>query len=255
MVTTHVTPITKIMAHLPLSFFYRTPESALVICFGMGTTYRSLLSWDIKVTAVELVPSVIDAFGYYFSDADRVLNNSKGRIIIDDGRRFLKRTSKVFDIITIDPPPPVEAAGVSLLLSREFYALTKKHLSKGGVLQQWFPVGEEKILQATARALVSSFKYVKVYPSIEGWGFHFIASDSPLKGLSTDEMISKLPDAAKRDILEWVSTQDIRQVIQPMFMGEMNLADLLNIDNSIVITDDKPFNEYYMLRRLIARIR
>ena len=55
---TFLTPITKMMAHLPLAFLDHTPRSALVVCFGMGTTYRSLLSWDIQTTAVELVPSV-----------------------------------------------------------------------------------------------------------------------------------------------------------------------------------------------------
>jgi hypothetical protein len=74
---TGLTPITKYMAHLPLSFFEGTPHSALVVCFGMGTTYRSLLSWGIDVTAVELVPSVRAAFSYYFDDADAMLRNPR----------------------------------------------------------------------------------------------------------------------------------------------------------------------------------
>ena len=41
----------------------RTPSSTLVICFGMGTTFRSLTTWGGRTTAVELVPSVADAFG------------------------------------------------------------------------------------------------------------------------------------------------------------------------------------------------
>jgi len=41
---------------------------------------------------VELVPGVPQAFGYYHADAAEVLKNPKGRIVIDDGRRFLKRT-------------------------------------------------------------------------------------------------------------------------------------------------------------------
>ena len=42
---TSLTPITKMMAHLPLAFLDRPPQNALDICFGMGTTFRSLLSW------------------------------------------------------------------------------------------------------------------------------------------------------------------------------------------------------------------
>ena len=66
----------------------------MVICFGMGTTYRSMMSWDIDVTGIELVPSVRDAFGYYFDDAGVILKQPNGRIVIDDGRRYLKRTAE-----------------------------------------------------------------------------------------------------------------------------------------------------------------
>ena len=115
---TTLTPVTKFMVHLPLAFHQGPPESALVICFGMGTTYRSALSWGLQTTAVELVPSVKDTFGFYHADAARVLQDPKGRIVIDDGRRYLERTRDQYDVIVIDPPPPVEAAGSSLLYSR-----------------------------------------------------------------------------------------------------------------------------------------
>ena len=53
---TTLTPTTKAMAHLPLAFLDHPPESVLVICFGMGTTFRSALSWGVHVTAVDLGP-------------------------------------------------------------------------------------------------------------------------------------------------------------------------------------------------------
>ena len=62
---TTLTPITKFMVHLPLAFHKAPPESALILCFGMGTTYRSALSWNIETTAVELVPSVTQMFGSF----------------------------------------------------------------------------------------------------------------------------------------------------------------------------------------------
>ena len=139
---TYMTPITQFMAHLPLAYCERPPASALDICFGMGTTFRSLVSWGINVTAIELIPSVPRVFGYYWPDADSVLSNPKAEVVVDDGRRYLMRTEKRFDVITIDPPPPVEAAGSSLLYSVEMYALIKQRLKDGGILQQWLPGGE-----------------------------------------------------------------------------------------------------------------
>ena len=72
---TGLVPATKIMAHLPLAFLDHPPKNALVVCFGMGTTYRSLLSWDIPVTAVELVPSVPRVFGFFHADGPALLRS------------------------------------------------------------------------------------------------------------------------------------------------------------------------------------
>jgi len=108
------------MAHLPLAFLNHTPGSALVVCFGMGTTYRSLLSWGIQTTAVELVPSVPRLFPYYHSDGAELMRSPLSRVVIDDGRRYLERTSEQYDVITIDPPPPVEAAARVCCIRRSF---------------------------------------------------------------------------------------------------------------------------------------
>jgi spermidine synthase len=130
----------------------------------MGTTFRSALSWNIDTTAVELVPSVTKAFGFYHADAARCINDPNGHIIIDDGRRYLKRTAKKFDVIVVDPPPPVQAAGSSLLFSKEFYALAKQHLNPGGILQMWYPGGQNRRRQAVFRSIYESFPYVRCFP-------------------------------------------------------------------------------------------
>ena len=58
---TSQTPLTKLMAHMPLAF-HGQRRSIAVICFGMGTTYRSALSWDVDTTAVDLARSVPERF-------------------------------------------------------------------------------------------------------------------------------------------------------------------------------------------------
>ncbi len=107
---TGLTPITKMMAHLPLAHLDHPPQNALVVCFGMGTTFRSMLSWNIHTTVVELVPSVPRLFWYFHSDAAQLLSSPLADVEIDDGRRYLERTAQQYDVITIDPPPPMESA-------------------------------------------------------------------------------------------------------------------------------------------------
>ncbi len=251
---TELTPITKFMGHLPAALHSGPPASALVICFGMGTTFRSLLSWGLDTTAVELVPSVRDAFPFYFDDAAAVMRNPRGRVVIDDGRRFLERTRRTFDIVVVDPPPPVEAAASSLLYSREFNEAVKRRLNPGGVFQTWFPVGEERIARAIAKSLADSFAYVRVYRSVEGWGLHFTASMQPIPELDAQGMLARMPEAARRDLAEW-SSGDLRTEAAIVLDSELPIARLVAPGARDTITDDRPFNEYFLLRRALAALR
>jgi spermidine synthase len=246
---TALVPITKVMAHAPLAFHTGKPESALIICFGMGTGYRSALSWGIETTAVELVPSVRDAFTFYHADAREVLSNGKGRIIIDDGRRYLNRTTDKFDVIVIDPPPPVEAAGSSLLYTEEFYELAKKHLRPNGILQAWFPGGDDKTGKAVLRSLRNSFPHLRCFASPVDAGMLILASVDPIARLAPDEVALAMPNAAVDDLLEWSPTRSVPDYIAQVLGQEFPVEEALDPDPRIRITDDRPYNEYFLLRR------
>ncbi|MBV9756640.1 MAG: hypothetical protein JO047_06260, partial [Alphaproteobacteria bacterium] len=199
---TVLTPITKVMAHLPLAV-HGHARDGLVICFGMGTTFRSMLSWGIDATVVDLTRSVIDSFGFFHADARALVAEPNAHLVVDDGRRFLLREDRGYDVISIDPPPPVEAAGSSLLYSREFYRVLKRRLRPGGILQQWFPGGEPAIERGVVRSLLAEFPYVVAYRSVEGWGYHFLAAMQPIAQPTAAEFASRLPAGARRDVTEW----------------------------------------------------
>ena len=253
---TSITSITKFMAHLPMVFCKNNPQKALVICFGMGTTYRSLLSWDIDVTAVELTPSVVDMFPLYFDDAMEILNNKNGKIVVDDGRRFLLRTKEKFDVITLDPPPPIQSSGSSLLYSKEFCHLAKTRLKEGGILQHWVPISlmfnryEDFFSIPVLRAIQSEFKYVKIFVSIEGWGIHILASDSPIQDLSLDEFVNKMPQKAKEDLTEWTKNIDINILVSLLKILPISFFDNINPDKDFMVTDNRPYNEYFFISDL-----
>jgi spermidine synthase len=254
---THLTTITKVMAHLPLAIVAR-PASALDICFGMGTTFRSLLTWDVHATAVELIPSVKEAFPYFFDDAKDVLARKQGKIVIDDGRRFLLRTNDTFDVITLDPPPPVEAAASSLLYSEEFYAAAKGRLRQGGIVQQWVPNTEVRVVQAVARSLLESFPYVRMYRSFEGpgleesgFGYHFLASMQRIDVPGPEVLAARMPPRARADLVEWLSEKNVVRFLQVVLEHEVDPREFVR-GSDVRITDDRPFNEYYLLRRLFG---
>ncbi len=247
---TNLTPVTKYMAHLPLCLMNHKPEKALVICFGMGTTFRSLLSWNISTTAVELVPSVRDAFGYYCDDAEALLKRPNAKIVIDDGRRYLKRTEEQYDLITIDPPPPPETAGSSLLHSKEFLETVKSRLKKGGILQFWYLGSDVATNDAFARAICMTFPYIKIFaaPPPGPYGHYFVASMEPINVLPVNEMLAKMPPTAKADMMEWAPAGMSIENYAASVFKDGDYYNMPNPNKRIFLTDDTPFNEYYIMR-------
>lgn len=250
---TILTPITKLMASMPLAFLDHPPQNALVICFGMGTTHRSMLSWGIDSTAVDLVPSVPALFWYYHADGLELLKSPHSHVVVDDGRRFLERTTGQYDVIVIDPPPPIGAAGSSLLYSREFYSAAQKRLRPDGILQQWFPGGDAMTAAAIARALKESFPYVRAFVSIEGWGVHYLASRQPIPDRSATDLAKRMPASAAADLVEWGPFPTAEQQFAAVLKNEVPIDRIVALDvYAPAMQDDRPVNEYYMLRDALA---
>ena len=246
---TKLTPITKMMAHLTLASLDHTPHSALIICFGMGTTFRSVVSWNISGTAVELVPSVPKLFSYFHADAPQLMASPLAHVVIDDGRRFLERSPAKYDAIIVDPPPPVQTAGSSLLYSQEFYTVARQRLEPGGILQQWLPEADHPTQAAVARAIESSFPYVRVFRGIEGWGWHFLASERPIPIRTAAELVARMPPGAVTDMMEWGPAPTPEQQVNRVLSYQTSIDKIIALSPATpALTDDRPINEYFLLR-------
>ena len=248
---TGLTQITKMMAHLPLAFLDHPPQKALTICFGMGTSYRSLLSWGVSVTAIELVPSVPKTLGYFHADAQQLLSSPRSHVVIDDGRRYLERSSDRYDVIIVDPPPPVSAAASSLLYSREFYAVIRPRLAPGGILQQWLPAGDPETRVAVTRALLESFPYVRLFAYDREFGYHFLASDRPIPNRTPEELVQRMPPAAVEDMMEWLPDVKPERLLLTLLQVERSPQEIIAMSpHTPALWDDRPTNEYFLIRYL-----
>ena len=248
---TRLTPVTKYMTHLPLAFLSRRPQNGLVICFGMGTSFRSMLSWGIHATAVDLIPSVPSMFGYYHADAQKLLRSPLARVVVDDGRRFLDGSTESYDVIVVDPPPPPQAAGSSLLYSHEFYEVVKKHLRQGGILQIWYPDNEGDIATEVSitKAIMHSFPYVRAFRSFDMEGIHFLASMEPIPITSSSALAARLPSAAASDLVEWGPQTNPQQQFESVLSQELILEDIVaKAPRTPAMRDNEPINEYFLLR-------
>ena len=251
---TLITVDTKLMPILPLML---RPESkkGLVIAFGMGTAFRSALTAGVKADAVELVPSVPDMFHWFYADADQVLANPNGHVIVADGRNHVELTGDTYDFVVVDPPPPIESAGVSVISSLEFYQAAKTRLNPDGVMVQWVPYGQtmEEFL-AHVRTYLQVFPNVRVIAGAGGYGFYMIGSDgsvdldpammaAALERPGVLEDLNSAPDSKQRSVDDWVQT---------LLRNTWASGDTLRtaVGDGPLITDDRPLPEYFLLRRI-----
>jgi spermidine synthase len=253
---TLLSTITKLMVHLPAAHLPEPPQKTLVIGLGMGTSFRSLLSWNADVTAVELVPSVAALLPYYFPDAPKLLEEAgdKARIVIDDGRRYLDRHPAQYDLIIIDPPPPIEAAGSSLLYSKEMYGSVKKRLKKDGILQTWIAGVDQETTASILRSVAESFTSMRLFDSIDGWGLHILASDSPIPMKSPAELAAALPERVRQDLTEWLPKKTAEAIFIKQLEGEFPTKHMLSSLRSgkhRLLTDDFAVNEYFLWRKVL----
>ena len=137
-----------LMGHLPLLLSEERSE-ALLICYGVGNTARSLLSHSSldRLDVVDISPEVLSMSARFSPvHGGDPLADPRVEVRVEDGRQHLLATSRRYDVITSEPPPPTDA-GVVNLYTQEFNAAARQALKPGGVLAQWLPLFQLPPLQ------------------------------------------------------------------------------------------------------------
>jgi hypothetical protein len=155
----------RLQALLPLLVHPGEPRSVLVIGFGTGITAGALLAYPGLETCVvaDFLPSVVRA-SHLFEGNFGAATDSRIDVRIGDGRHELLRRAQRYDVITLDPPP-LSAAGVVNLYSRDFYALCRERLAPAGLMAQWWPLPVQN--DEDSRSLVRAF--LDVFPYASAW--------------------------------------------------------------------------------------
>ena len=102
-------------------------HDALLIGLAGGTAARQLIAAydDVRVDGVEIDPEVVRLGRTYFALADPRLN-----VIVDDGRHFLRRADRTYDLVGVDayrqPYIPFQ------LTTKEFFQEVADHLRPDG---------------------------------------------------------------------------------------------------------------------------
>ncbi len=184
----------------------------------------------------------------------RSVENPLGRVIVADGRNHVELTDETYDFVVVDPPPPIESSGVSVISSLEFYEAAKARLNPDGVMMQWVPYGQSlDDFLAHVRTFLDVFPNVRVMAGPGGHGFYMLGSDGPvdLDRATMTEVLSRpgvledvndAPDAGGLTANQWVD----RLLALNVDAGDHLRA---GVGDGPLITDDRPLPEYFLLRR------
>jgi predicted membrane-bound spermidine synthase len=132
-------------------------RSALLVCYGVGNTAQALTdSRQLEtIDVVDVSRDVLALGGVPHPPPSRnPLQDPRVRVHVEDGRFFLLNTTRRFDLITAEPPPP-KGAGVANLYTREYFQLVRDRLADGGVVTYWLPV--DQLLVDESRSVVRAF--------------------------------------------------------------------------------------------------
>ncbi|PID29423.1 MAG: hypothetical protein CR982_02920 [Candidatus Cloacimonadota bacterium] len=141
------------------------PKDVLIVGFGIGGTTSTInnLKTVENIDCVELVPDVKSSANYYMEYNNGVEKSEKLNIIGGDGRQFMLKTDKRYDIISSDPTHPVLGSGP--LYTKEYFSLCKSKLKPNGFVTQYLPLHKLSVKDFNSILLT----FANVFPNMTLW--------------------------------------------------------------------------------------
>lgn len=234
----------KLLAHIPI-LLSENPEDVLVICFGTGqTTGAAGIHPRVKsVDNVDISPSVIRSGAVFAHENHNVLQNPKVHNILQDGRNHLLTTSKRYDVITAEPPPPHTVNTVSLY-TRGYYEQAGNRLKPGGILAQWIPLHSQ-----SEREVAMHFRtFRSAFPYALGWlpvanELILIGSNSPIV-LDFQKIKERIEAPSVHKALADIHIGNVFAFLGNIWFLEDQL-DRMGAGKA-VIEDNRPYLEFYL---------
>jgi predicted membrane-bound spermidine synthase len=252
---TYLTIDTRLLIYFP-KVLRPHASYVLVVCLGMGTTYRSSIILGMHTDVVELDPTVPRVMPWFYPDASKYLHSPLGHVIVADGRNYVRLTNKHYDIIVEDAPPPVWSAGTVVLLTREFDQEAQQRLTSRGILAVFYPNISYQVTAILLRTFESVFRYVmRIRAPRSAAGFYLIGSQRPLEfHTATIEGVfgtkSAQADLAGAPDYPPVPAKKWPLIIRGLVRQKNRQEVASYAGKGPILTDDHPLTEYYLFQHL-----
>jgi len=170
--------------HLPMSV--KQDVRRVLALGGSPAAIREYLKYPVeRVVFVEIDPALLETSLEMLNSSDRAaIDSDRARLIVEDGRRYIKSLKRpAYDMVVMNLPPP-STANLNRFYTVEFFREVRAALEPGGVLTVRVPSSAGYVGRRMQRAngsIYNSLKHVfsNVVMTTEEYGVIF-ASDSPL---------------------------------------------------------------------------
>ena len=188
----------RMQAHIPL-LLHPAPKQVAFLGLGTGiTTGAALLHPVERVTALEIVPEVVNAAKNYFAAENLgVVNSPQTEVVIEDARNFLRRSGRKFDVIVGDLVVPWRR-GEAALYTAEHFIAARRALAPGGIFCQWLPLFQ--LSEEEFRIVVATF--LDVFPHTTLWRGDFSPNDPALALIGNADGVPIDPAMVERRVAE-----------------------------------------------------
>jgi spermidine synthase len=230
------------MGHLPLLLAgadgQNQGDSVLFLGLGTGATAGAGLAYPIaELTAVELVPEVIEMLPYFEAINAGLGEDPRARILAADARRFLRAEEREHVLIVADLFHPARD-GAGSLYAREHFEAARERLATGGLFVQWLPLYQ--LDWRTVRIIVATF--IEVFPEAHAIlalynastpALGLVGSVEPLR-VELAELEAALAEPARAELYAELALLDPRDFLAGYMLDREGLVELAG---------DAPINE------------
>jgi len=242
-----------LLGHLPM-LLHPAPRQALVVGLGSGVTCGAVLRHaQVRgLDAVEISPEVVAAARRCFGqDNDRVLDNPRLRLVVEDAKTYLQITPQTYDAIISEPSNPW-MAGVAGVFSREFYQNCRSRLRPGGLMLQWVHTYESS--NAAFDIMLATFG--TVFPHFSIWqgcpgDLFLIGSDQPWR-VDLAELERRFNQPAIKSDLERAHISRLSVLLSQEIISQVNAPFVAPFD-ALVQSDFYPVLEFEAQRAFFVR--
>lgn len=207
-------------------------RNALILGAGSGSDVATALAYNVgSITAVEIDPQ-IQALGAQFNP-DQPYSNPNVKVVIADGREYLRNSSEKYDLIIFALPDSLTLTSSvanlrleSFLLTQDSLVSARRSLSNDGVLVLYNYYREQWLVDKLAGMVHNAFGQEPLVSTYGGWGRAAVIMAGP--------RLSDIPQgqfSAYREDSSTANTNELRVIGEGFYPPSQAVA----------ATDDWPF--------------